>query len=308
MAMCSDALMCAICNESLEDPRHLPCGHSYCGPPRNCLKSMENSEGLLVCAICREEHSLKAENIKPLYGIRDYLQRDGGKLTSNELVCLSHQNMECGSWCCDCDNMICGTCFENDHDRHFTRPLKRHLQEEVRLKFGSSLFEGLSGHLSSSDAVIQKKEAELALLRFELSAARSHKEFVSDVLNHLQQETPSLSTLWKLVKLDVVDILSIASKNEKSDTQTQTSQVTSSTQTGNVNYECRASSTSDLDATMGVNNCKKCGVDHGPNVLSEFPVLRDISLRVIRRFPLEFESSDKFSVCPYKFQLHSYVE
>ena len=269
---------------------------------------MQNPEGLLVCAVCREEHSLKAEDIRPLYGIRDFLQRDDVNLASKELVCSSHQNMECGSWCCDCDTMICGTCFENDHDGHTTRSLKQHLQEEVRLKFGRSLFEGLSGHLSSLDAVIQKKEAELALLRFALSAARSHKEFVSDVLKHLEQETPSLSTLWKLVKLDVVDILSIESKDEKSDTQTQTSQVTSSTQTGNVNYECRASSTSDFDATIDVDDCKKCGVDHGPNVLSELPALRDISLRVIRRFPLEFESSDKFSVCPYKFQLHSYVE
>ena len=119
MSDINETIQCAICKETLEDPRPLPCGHSYCGPARNCLKSMENSEGLLVCAICREEHNLKAEDIKSLYGIRDFLQRDDEKLTSNELVCPSHENMECGSWCCDCDTIICESCFENDHDQAF---------------------------------------------------------------------------------------------------------------------------------------------------------------------------------------------
>ena len=323
----NETLQCAICNETLEDPRPLPCGHSYCGPPRNCLKSMENSEGLLVCAICREEHSLKVENIKPLYGIRDYLQRDDGKLVSNELVCSSHQSKECSLWCRDCDTMICGTCFENDHDGHITRSLKRSLQEKVQLMFGSSPREGVSNYLNTLDVVIQKKDADvankesqLASLRSELSVARSQKEVVSDVLKHMEQGPPSLSTLSKLSKLDVVDIPKLTSKDGKSETsfsmctqteafqwtsictQTQTSQFTSSTQTGKVKSESRASSTSDLDATMGVNNCKKCGIDHGPNVLSQIPAIRDISLRVNPQ-KLQYESIEEFIVCPYKFQL-----
>ena len=157
MSDINETIQCAICKETLEDPRPLPCGHSYCGPARNCLKSMENSEGLLVCAICREEHNLKAEDIKPLYGIRDFLQRDDEKLASNELVCSLHQKMECTLWCCDCDIMICGTCLENDHDGHLTRSLKRCLREKVQSKFGSSPLERVSGNLSSVDAFIGKK-------------------------------------------------------------------------------------------------------------------------------------------------------
>ena len=336
MAMCSDALMCAICNETLEDPRPLPCGHSYCGPPRNCLNSMENSEGLLVCAICREEHSLKAENIKPLYGIRDYLQRGDGKLTSNELVCLSHQNMECSLWCCDCNTIICGTCFENDHDGHSARSLKRHLQEKVHSMLGHSPIEGLSSYISTLDDVIQNEESDVANLEAQLdsvksrySLARHHKYVVSELLKDLEQETigegnfnASLLSLWKMSNLDIVDISKFAPRDGKSETsvsictqtensqftsictQTQTHQVTSSSQTGKAKHESRASSTSDLDATMGVNNCKKCGIDHGPIVLSKVPAIRDTSFRVNPQ-NLKLESSgDEFIVCPYKFQLN----
>ena len=58
---------------------------------------------------------------------------------------------------------------------------------------------------------------------------------------------------------------------------------------------------------MGVIKCKDSGIDHGINVLSEFPVLRDILIRVVRT-PLKsvkVESRHEFIVRPYKFQLRA---
>ena len=65
-------LDCVVCHEAYRDPRALPCGHSYCGPPRVCLKSLEIERNKMTCAICRSNFDLNAEDIKPLYGIRDF--------------------------------------------------------------------------------------------------------------------------------------------------------------------------------------------------------------------------------------------
>ena len=139
MAGSSDFLDCVICNESLFDPRALPCGHSYCGPPRPCLKAMEVSCGGLCCAICRMEHNLRSEDIKPLYGIRDFFQRSENV---SQLPCSIHFAKNYSLWCNNCQVMICDECFD-DHDGPVVRKLKKYLVEKIESKLGKPLIEGL---------------------------------------------------------------------------------------------------------------------------------------------------------------------
>ena len=130
-------------------------------------------------------------------------------------------------------------------------------QEKVQSKCGSSPLERVSGNLSSVDAFIGKKvsdvaikEAQLAALRSELSAARSHKEVLSDVFKHLEQESSSLPTLWKLSNLDIVDIWNVASKDGKSETSTSIC-----TQTENSQFTpiCTQTETSQFTSTCTLN-------------------------------------------------------
>ena len=142
MASDYDEIECVICNESLIDPRALPCGHCYCGSPRDCLNSLKNDTGGLRCAICRVDHNLKAESIKPLYGIRDWFQGTS-KTKAPSLPCAWHENMECTFWCNSCNVMICASCFEYQHDGHAMRGLRKYLVGKIETLFRKSLFDGI---------------------------------------------------------------------------------------------------------------------------------------------------------------------
>ena len=128
MAENTELIECAICRESLMDPGALPCGNSYCGPPRTCLSSMETPERGIKCAVCRVDHNLIAADIKPLYGIREYIE-SGSKMKIDEKVilpCLAHGNRSCFFWCCYCNLMICEDFFDA-HDGHLVRKLKKNI-------------------------------------------------------------------------------------------------------------------------------------------------------------------------------------
>ena len=59
----SDAsgLECSICTDFLENPHALPCGHSFCGPPKNCLEGVNYGQTSTIL------------DLKPLYGVKDAL-------------------------------------------------------------------------------------------------------------------------------------------------------------------------------------------------------------------------------------------
>ena len=144
-------LECVVCNEPLCDPRALPCGHSYCGPPRICLQSMEVAQGfqwVMKCAVCRADHDLRANQIKPLYGIRDLFPKVEIDTTSPRsfqdyiVNCATHGKLFT-LWCKTCSVKICEDCLDPDHDEHSIKKLKRHLVEHLELKFGGDLSQKL---------------------------------------------------------------------------------------------------------------------------------------------------------------------
>ena len=49
------AFECSICLEFFENPRMLPCGHSYCGSPRTCLTDLLNLSDPPKCAVCKQD-------------------------------------------------------------------------------------------------------------------------------------------------------------------------------------------------------------------------------------------------------------
>ena len=68
-------LVCAICTDIKTNPRAFLCGHSYCGPPKTCLKILQRPTGLLRCTVCNAEYRLNLQDLKPSYGIREHLEK-----------------------------------------------------------------------------------------------------------------------------------------------------------------------------------------------------------------------------------------
>ena len=70
---------CPICLENISNIHALMCGHSYCGPPKSCLNTLEHNKGKATkCAVCNTVMKIKVSDVKPLYGIREVLSEIGG--------------------------------------------------------------------------------------------------------------------------------------------------------------------------------------------------------------------------------------
>ena len=116
-----DDLKCGICLELFQDPRSLPCLHTFC---RECIQRSLNEENhSLKCPVCRAEHELSegagllpvnqyALQELPLKRLQQQREDNGGP----------HQLVQCKScveqvgpvvaWCEDCDGVICQQCFD----------------------------------------------------------------------------------------------------------------------------------------------------------------------------------------------------
>ena len=128
---------CPVCRDKLDDPRVLLCGHSYCGPPKDCLKAVQKTFGA-QCAVCNQESRIKVDQLKPLYGIREFLQQSAtkeqnkGEQKSLDVMCQKHPESPVLFWCESCKGEACLECFNSTHQKHSGLVnYREHLQERV---------------------------------------------------------------------------------------------------------------------------------------------------------------------------------
>ena len=126
--MTLDLVTCHICLSEINNPKSLPCLHTFC---RSCLaKWAEEQSNSLRCPTCQQDYVLPAEGIEGLKGNffvsklkdRRALKR---KLSSPEKIVCSACNSggEATSRCIDCNDFLCKRCTE----MHATiRVLKSH--------------------------------------------------------------------------------------------------------------------------------------------------------------------------------------
>ena len=117
MDMDGDELSCAICLKLLQDPRCLPCLHTFC---RECLQRSLPKDQPIKCSVCRAKHEL-SENEIELLPVNGYAvqQLPLKKLHSQLEVDHTGQQSKCSlcgelvplvAWCDDCETLICQAC------------------------------------------------------------------------------------------------------------------------------------------------------------------------------------------------------
>ena len=132
-ASISEFLKCPICTETLVDPRTLPCGHSYCGPPRKCLDYIKlESDKASKCAVCSKVFQVKVSDLNPLYGIREAIEAFSldNKVVERGQLC-THAELEFKMWCRDCSVALCVPCVDAYHSSHCLNSYKAVLKEQA---------------------------------------------------------------------------------------------------------------------------------------------------------------------------------
>ena len=112
-------LKCGICLELFQDPRSLPCLHTFC---RECIQRSLNEENhSLKCPVCRANHELSegagllpvnqyALQELPLKRLQQQREDNGGPHQLVECKSCGEQAGSVVAWCEECDAMICQQC------------------------------------------------------------------------------------------------------------------------------------------------------------------------------------------------------
>ncbi len=111
-----ETLTCPVCMDLFDDPRLLPCSHTFCC---KCLRSTRNNRSFMICPLCRYHF---IGQILPVNRIVSSLveQFRQEKFNENRMVNINAKCYDCKSYqkldiCCHCDTLLCNKCY-NRHE------------------------------------------------------------------------------------------------------------------------------------------------------------------------------------------------
>jgi len=113
---------CPICAEKYKDPRVIPCGHTFCRP---CIEALRT----LRCPLCRQRITLPGNGVGDLpknYFIVNFLQ-ELSRVESACEVCSGEQRVAT-VFCIECQQKLCQAC-ENYHKKF--KMTRRHKTVEL---------------------------------------------------------------------------------------------------------------------------------------------------------------------------------
>ncbi len=113
MPSLEESLTCPICLDLFDDPRLLPCSHTFCC---KCLRSTISNPSFVKCPLCRH---LFFGQILPINRIVLSLveQVRKEKFEDNRLGTINAKCYDCKSYqkldlCCHCDTLLCSKCYK----------------------------------------------------------------------------------------------------------------------------------------------------------------------------------------------------
>lgn len=192
---------CSFCRRVLDDPRRLPCGHSYC---YDCIDSHVTSLGCndaFACPTCDATVRLPLEGtsrlrkdilMSVLIEARDILY-EGATVS-----CRACDRSRATRACYTCGLFLCTRCHDN-HDAHSEDGAEKHQSGSVRdvrlsenfIRFQQSRFSVCAKHPDSKNKLFCKYED--MLICEECSGEPQHSgHFVQHIRDKVQDEISTL--------------------------------------------------------------------------------------------------------------------
>ena len=189
-------LVCSICLDQYNEPRILPCHHSFC---KECLTRIplehSNENYTLRCPTCREQTRLPGEGaaaFPPSFLINSLLEvRQKKENVSDNCsnICEEH-NKPCDIYCEDCGVIICHHCLVRQHQKHANSLITDCHGKNIMLitKLLSQMKSGVD-NLERASTVLEKTEGKIIKQEKHVEeAVNSTADEKIHQINHCRQE------------------------------------------------------------------------------------------------------------------------
>ena len=152
-----ELLECSICQEAFNDPRQLPCIHTFCFGCLEKLRASNQHEDEVICPFCRRNWKLPSDGVNGLpknffiEKVREVtnilvISRSHCEICSSEEESNKLKNVDLLFYCIDCRQHMCGHCCKNKHSKF--RVIKNH--QLIDLKKGGDHFNELTRKLDQN--------------------------------------------------------------------------------------------------------------------------------------------------------------
>lgn len=216
---------CSICTDKYQDPRFLPCLHTYCF---KCIKGFSGNKrpgDLVPCPQCRSEFTVPKNGLDGL--LKNFFVEQLKDIVDKQTPanCDIHQNRAVALYCFDCQSAICYKCGLDLHKSHkcaeindaveeFREQLKHEgarmvqtvskyrdlldVQEERKSEF-CSMIDEIEKEINER---VERMKTDLDLEKHKLlqDLERQKKERLSQIQNVIENIQQRISSVESLVK------------------------------------------------------------------------------------------------------------
>ncbi|XP_013393073.1 tripartite motif-containing protein 2-like [Lingula anatina] len=213
-AFTNNLLMCSICLGEYEDPRVLPCYHTFCyGCISDHASRTLTPNRIFVCPICREETKFPAGGLNQLKKnfifskAKDIITQQRERQTLEEkqtnvaavtqaiahmtISCEKHPNNELKYYCEDEDIVVCGDCASTDHYRHGIVPVDK-VAKSNRDKIKAALVKTIKTSTRFKEAVAMETIDDTGDNHSRIATIKNIKEQVHGMRTYIDQREETL--------------------------------------------------------------------------------------------------------------------
>lgn len=177
---------CSVCFEIFNDPRVLPCQHSFC---LRCLQgtwASKQPKDTVNCPLCRERFVIPEEGvcgIRKDHRVNALMDVYDLNTVNKSQFCGEHKGKALDLYCRSCKTVVCSSCLIKDHSGHTVSELCEFL-DETRKQMSKELEK-----LSKCEKKMNKKKIRLGKSDEFLKEIDSTEKAINKKADELKQRS-----------------------------------------------------------------------------------------------------------------------